>query len=72
MSLAMVLRARAEGLPLPAATAPGTPWSDITKTGDSYFTNEMLDDVIVPRTRSSHSIASSAGANFGFKAALSS
>src|SRR5436853_4461651 len=47
MTLAMVLRARAEGLPLPAATAPGTPWSDLTKTGDSYFTNEMLDNVLV-------------------------
>src|ERR1043166_1903817 len=47
MTLAMVLRARAEGLPLPAATAPGTPWSDMTKTGDSYFTNEMLDNVLV-------------------------
>ena len=45
MTLAMVLRARAEGLPLPAATAPGTPWSDMTKTGDSFFTNEMLDNV---------------------------
>jgi acetyl esterase/lipase len=47
MTLAMVLRARTEGLPLPAATAPGTPWSDMTKTGDSFFTNEMLDNVLV-------------------------
>lgn len=47
MTLAMVLRAKAEGLPLPAATAPGTPWSDMTKTGDSYFTNEMVDNVLV-------------------------
>jgi acetyl esterase/lipase len=30
MTLAMVLRAEKEGLPLPAATAPGTPWSDMT------------------------------------------
>ena len=47
MTLAMVLRAKKEGLPLPAAAAPGTPWSDMTKTGDSYFTNEMLDNVLV-------------------------
>ncbi|MBV8361415.1 MAG: alpha/beta hydrolase [Deltaproteobacteria bacterium] len=47
MTLAMVLRAEKEGLPLPAATAPGTPWSDMTKTGDSYFTNEMVDNVLV-------------------------
>lgn len=47
MTLAVVLRAKQEGLPLPAATAPGTPWSDLTKTGDTYFTNEMLDNVLV-------------------------
>jgi acetyl esterase/lipase len=47
MTLAMVLRARAEGLPLPAAIAPGTPWSDMTKTGDTYFTNDGVDNVLV-------------------------
>jgi len=47
MTLAMVLRAKKEGLPLPAATAPGTPWSDLTKTGDTYFTNEQVDNVLV-------------------------
>jgi len=35
MTLVMVLRAKAEGLPLPGAIAPGTPWSDMTKTGDT-------------------------------------
>ncbi|MBV8839100.1 MAG: alpha/beta hydrolase [Alphaproteobacteria bacterium] len=47
MTLAMVLRARAEGLPLPAAIGPGTPWSDLTKTGDTFFTNEKIDNVLV-------------------------
>jgi len=47
MTLAMVLRAKTEGLPLPAATAPGTPWSDMTKTGDTFFTNEMIDNILV-------------------------
>jgi len=47
MTLAMVLRAKKEGLPLPGATAPGTPWSDMTKTGDTFFTNEMVDNVLV-------------------------
>jgi len=47
MTLAMILRAKAEGLPLPAAIAPGTPWSDLTETGDSYKTNEWLDNVLV-------------------------
>jgi acetyl esterase/lipase len=47
MTLAMVLRAKAEKLPLPAAIAPGTPWSDIGKIGDTYETNEWVDNVLV-------------------------
>jgi epsilon-lactone hydrolase len=47
MTLVMVLRAKAEGLALPGAIAPGTPWTDMTKTGDTYFTNDMVDDVLV-------------------------
>ena len=47
MTLALTLRAKAEGLPLPAAIAPGTPWTDLTKTGDSYFTNEGVDNILV-------------------------
>lgn len=47
MTLALVLRAKVEGLPLPGAIAPGTPWTDLTKTGDSYFTNEGVDNILV-------------------------
>ena len=47
MTLALILRAKAEGLPLPAAIAPGTPWTDLSKTGDSYFTNEGVDNILV-------------------------
>jgi epsilon-lactone hydrolase len=47
MTLALALRAKQEGVALPAATAPGTPWSDMTKTGDTFFTNEMIDNVLV-------------------------
>jgi epsilon-lactone hydrolase len=47
MTLAMILRAKQEGLALPAAIAPGTPWSDLTETGDSYKTNEWVDNVLV-------------------------
>src|SRR6266571_959331 len=47
MTLAMVLRAKNEKLPLPAAIAPGTPWSDIAKIGDSYESNEWVDNVLV-------------------------
>ncbi|MDB5400413.1 MAG: acetyl-hydrolase [Rhodopila sp.] len=47
MTLALMLRAKAEGVPLPAAIAPGTPWSDLTDSGDSYQTNEWLDNILV-------------------------
>ncbi|TQI80877.1 acetyl esterase/lipase [Serratia fonticola] len=47
MTLALMLRIKQAGLPLPAAIAPGTPWTDLTKTGDSYFTNEGVDNVLV-------------------------
>jgi monoterpene epsilon-lactone hydrolase len=47
MTLALMLRARQEGVRLPAAIAPGTPWSDLTETGDSYKANEWLDNVLV-------------------------
>src|SRR6202044_3196769 len=47
MTLAMILRAKQEGLALPAAIAPGTPWADLTDTGDSYKTNEWVDNVLI-------------------------
>ena len=28
-------------------TPPGTPWADLTKTGDTLFTNEGIDRVLV-------------------------
>ena len=47
ITLAMVLRAKDEKLPLPAAIAPGTPWSDIDKIGDTYASNEWIDNALV-------------------------
>lgn len=47
--LEMMLRAKQAGLPMPGAIAPGTPMADVTKTGDSFFTNEMVDNVLVSR-----------------------
>jgi epsilon-lactone hydrolase len=47
LTLAMVLRARQEKLPLPGAIAPGTPMSDLTGAGDSFQTNAMVDNVLV-------------------------
>lgn len=45
--LSLLLKARKEGLPMPGAIAPGTPWSDLDKIGDSYFGNENIDNVLV-------------------------
>lgn len=49
LTLEMVLRAREQGLPAPGALASGTPMSDATKTGDSFYTNEKVDNVLVSR-----------------------
>jgi len=49
LTLEMVLRARQEGLPMPGAIAPGTPMADVTLTGDSFYTNEKVDNVLVSR-----------------------
>ena len=35
------------GLEVPGAIFAGTPWADLSKTGDSQFTNEGLDRVLV-------------------------
>lgn len=43
MVLSLVQRARREGLPLPGAVMSGSPWSDLSKTGDSYYTNDGVD-----------------------------
>jgi monoterpene epsilon-lactone hydrolase len=47
--LEMMLRAKREGLRLPGAIAPGTPMADVTKSGDTFYTNEMVDNVLVSR-----------------------
>jgi acetyl esterase/lipase len=49
LTLEMTLRARDQGLPMPGAIAPGTPMADVTKTGDSFYTNEKVDNVLVSR-----------------------
>jgi monoterpene epsilon-lactone hydrolase len=35
------------GIPVPGALFAGTPEADLTKTGDSYFTNEGVDYILV-------------------------
>jgi acetyl esterase/lipase len=45
--LEMMLKAKELKLPMPGAIAPSTPMSDVTKVGDSFATNEMVDNVLV-------------------------
>jgi len=49
LTLEIVLRAKQEGIPVPAAIAPGTPMSDVTGVGDTFYTNELVDNVLVSR-----------------------
>ncbi|MFL6798949.1 MAG: alpha/beta hydrolase [Xanthobacteraceae bacterium] len=44
LTMALLLRARQEGLPFPAAIAPGSPWSDMTKTGDTFYSHNLVDN----------------------------
>jgi acetyl esterase/lipase len=46
---AMLLRAKDEGLPMPAALALFTPEIDLTESGDSFDTNAGVDYVLVNR-----------------------
>ncbi len=46
LAAALILRARAEGLPLPAAAVLITPEVDLTESGDSFQTNLGVDTVL--------------------------
>lgn len=46
LTLTTLLRAKLEGLPMPGAIAPGTPTVDLSRTGDTLFTNAMVDNVL--------------------------
>jgi epsilon-lactone hydrolase len=46
LTLATVLRLKELQLPLPGALMAGTPWTDLSETGDSYFVNEYVDNVL--------------------------
>lgn len=47
LALATVHKLKMLELALPGAIYAGTPWADLTKTGDTLFTNEGLDRVLV-------------------------
>jgi epsilon-lactone hydrolase len=46
MVLEVTQRAIAERARVPDAVIAGTPWSDISETGDSYFTNKYADPLV--------------------------
>jgi monoterpene epsilon-lactone hydrolase len=46
LTMATVIRLRDLGLPLPGALFLGTPWADLSKTGDTYFTLAGVDNVL--------------------------
>ncbi|HTU24613.1 MAG TPA: alpha/beta hydrolase [Pirellulales bacterium] len=47
LAAAMLQRALAEKTPMPAVLGLGTPWADLAEVGDTLFTNEDIDQVIV-------------------------
>ena len=47
LAAALLLRARDEGLPMPAALVLISPEADLTESGDTFKTNEGIDYVIV-------------------------
>ncbi|MBL8906736.1 MAG: alpha/beta hydrolase [Rhizobiales bacterium] len=47
LAMAVVLRLKELGGPLPGVLFLGTPWADLTKTGDTYFANAEVDNSLV-------------------------
>lgn len=47
LTAAAMFKLRELNLPQPAVVGLGTPFIDITKTGDSYFTNQEIDNFLV-------------------------
>ena len=46
MTLILGIQAARAGVPQPAALIAGTPWADLTKTGDTYVTMEGVDNIL--------------------------
>lgn len=46
LTMSTVLRLKELNTPRPGAIAVGTPWCDITKTGDSWYTNGYVDHAV--------------------------
>lgn len=62
LAAAMLLRARDEGLPLPAALVLLSPEVDLTESGDSFVLNQLVD-VLLPRPLMSNNLLYAADAD---------
>lgn len=47
LATALTLKLQELQQPLPAAIVLGTPWSDLTETGDTYCTNKDIDNILI-------------------------
>ncbi len=47
LSMATILKLKEKGLKLPNALFAGTPWTDLTKTGDSYYIMDGIDRLLI-------------------------
>lgn len=60
LAAATILRARDEGLPMPAAIVLATPELDLTESGDTFQTNQLID-VMLPRSLMNANLLYAAG-----------
>lgn len=51
MTLILGIQAARAGAPMPGALIAGTPWADLTKTGDSYVTMDGVDNILATYDR---------------------
>ncbi len=47
LTFALLLKLKELNVPLPGAVVAGTPWVDLTETGDSFSTNAYVDNILV-------------------------
>jgi len=47
LSMATILKLKEKGIKLPDGLLAGTPWTDLTKTGDSYYIMDGIDRLLV-------------------------
>lgn len=62
IAVATLLRAREEGLPMPAGLVLLSPQVDLTESGDSFATNRLID-VVLPGSLMSNNLLYAAGAD---------